>query len=149
MKNSLKWKITITSVTCHISGTAEHMIIIFGTVVWNDDIFRHFFIFLKIFIFWVVSGVKRQKTVKNDKKFCFSRSVSQDSYIIWLSFMVHMCKVVISPGLFFIFSNFWFFIWLSFMVHMCKNGNISKCLFHFFKILIFWVVRGVKVQKIF
>ena len=32
-KNSLKWKIQITSVTCHISGTVWHKIMIFGTLV--------------------------------------------------------------------------------------------------------------------
>ena len=32
-KNSPKWKITITSVTHHISGTVYHMIIIFGALV--------------------------------------------------------------------------------------------------------------------
>ena len=46
-------------------------------------------------------------------------SVSQEPYIIWLSFMVHMCKKLIS--------------W---------DG-----VFIFFKILIFSVVRGRKVQK--
>ena len=32
-KNSPKWKIQITCVMCHISGTAKHMIMIFGTLV--------------------------------------------------------------------------------------------------------------------
>ena len=77
-----------------------------------------FFIFFKILIFWIHRGVKGQKTVQNDKKLCLSRSISQEPYIIWLSFMVQMCKMIISPGVFF---NF--------------------------KILIFWVVRGLKVQK--
>ena len=42
------------------------------------------------------------------KKFCLSRSISQEPYIIWLSFMVQMCKMIISPGCFFNFSKFWF-----------------------------------------
>ena len=33
------------------------MIMIFGTLVENDDIFRHFFHFFKILIFWAVRGV--------------------------------------------------------------------------------------------
>ena len=32
-KNSPKWKITITSVMCHIAGTVWHMIMIFGTLL--------------------------------------------------------------------------------------------------------------------
>ena len=67
------------------------------------------------FFFWFVRGgrgwVKGQKKLQNNKTFCLSHSVSQKSqepYIIWLSFMVHMCKVIISPCVFFIFSEFWF-----------------------------------------
>ena len=52
------------------------------------------------------------------KKIFLLRSLSQEPCIIWLSFMVHMCKMIISPGVFF---NF--------------------------KILIFQVVRGLKGQK--
>ena len=51
-----------------------------------------------------------------DKTFCLSHSISQELCIIRLSFVVHMYKMIISPGVFFIF----------------------------FKILIFWVVRRVK-----
>ena len=40
--------------------------------------------------------------VKNDKKFCLSYSITQESYLIWLSFMVHICKMIISPSF-----NFW------------------------------------------
>ena len=78
-----------------------------------------FFIFLKILILWVHSGIKGQKLVQNDKKVCLLDSICQKPYIIWLSFMVQMCKMVVSPGVF----------------------------FHFFKILIFQVVSGVKGQK--
>ena len=31
---------------------------------------------------------------------------------------------------------------------LVQNDNISRSFFHFFKILIFWVFRGVKGQKI-
>ena len=58
---------------------------------------------------------------KMTKKFCPSPFISQEPYIIWLSFMVHLCKMVISPGVFFL---------------------------HFFNIWIFWVFRGLnKGQK--
>ena len=59
--------------------------------------------------FWF-SGllVKEQKTVQNDENFFLSYSISQEPYIIWLSFMVHICKMIISPSVAFIFSKFWF-----------------------------------------
>ena len=68
------------------------------------------FIFSKLWFFGSLGGgIKRQKiTTQNDKKFCLSRSVSQEPYIIWLSFMVHLCKMIISPGvLFFKIMIFW------------------------------------------
>ena len=75
------------------------MIMIFVTLVYNNDIFKRFLkFFFKIFIFWVVSGVIRQKMVQNDKNLCPSRSIS-------LELMVDMCKMMISPGVFFIFSK--------------------------------------------
>ena len=58
---------TITSVTQHISGTVNHLIIIFGTHMQKDDISRHFFLFFKILIFGAVRGVKGQKIVQNEK----------------------------------------------------------------------------------
>ena len=74
-------------------------------------------IFSKFWFFWVHRVVKERKTVQNDKKFCLSCSISQEPYIIWLSFMVQMYKIKTSPG---VFLNF--------------------------KILIFLVVRGLKWQ---
>ena len=68
--------------------------------------FQVFFHFLEIFM------------IQNDKKFSPSHSISQEPYIMWLSFMVRMCKMTISLVIFFIF----------------------------FKILIFWVHRGMKRQ---
>ena len=71
----------------------------------SPSVFLNFF---KILIFRVFRGIKGQKIVQNDKKFCLSCSVSQEPYIIWLSFMVHLCKMIISPVVFFIFSKYWF-----------------------------------------
>ena len=69
-----------------------------------------FFSFFQNFDFFkLLVGVKGQKMVQNDKKFCPSCFISQEPYIIWLSFMLHMCKMIISPGVFFSFSKFWFF----------------------------------------
>ena len=71
--------------------------------------YGQFFHFFKILIFWIVRGVKGQKTVQNDKKLCLSGSISQEPYIIWSSFVVCKCKLIISSGVFFIFSKLWFF----------------------------------------
>ena len=45
--------------------------------------------------------IKGQKMAQNDKNFL---SVSQELYIIWLRYLVHMCKMMISPANFFIFK---------------------------------------------
>ena len=44
--------------------------------------------------------------VQNDKEFFLSCSISQEPHIIWLSFMVHMCKMIISLVVFFNFLKF-------------------------------------------
>ena len=65
--------------------------------------------FFSTFSKFLIRGVKGQKSVKSDKKFCLSHFLSQELCIIWLSFVVHLCKIIISPAVFFIFSKFWFF----------------------------------------
>ena len=68
-----------------------------------------FFIFSKFWfsgLLW--GGVKGQKMALNYKKVCLAYSLSQEPHLIWLSFLVHMCKMMIFPGIFFIFSKFWF-----------------------------------------
>ena len=40
--------------------------------------------------FWVVKEVKRQKMVQNEKKLCLLCFISQETYIIRFSSMVHM-----------------------------------------------------------
>ena len=77
--------------------------------------------FLKVLILWVVSGVRRQKISQNEKNFCLSHSLSQESFFIIFSFIVHICKMIKSQGIFFILL--------------------------IFKILIFRVVRGVKGEE--
>ena len=77
--------------------------------------------FLKVLILWVVSGVRRQKISQNEKNFCLSHSLSEESFFIIFSFIVHICKMIKSQGIFFILL--------------------------IFKILIFRVVRGVKGEK--
>ena len=68
-----------------------------------------FFSVFKNFDFSGCSEVKVKKTVQNDRKFCLLHSISEKPCIIWLSFMVNICKMIISSSVFFIFSKFWFF----------------------------------------
>ena len=65
-----------------------------------------FFIFFKIFIFLVVRRVKYQSMTHNDEKICLLVSISQEPFIMWSWFMVHMCKTVISLGVFYILPKF-------------------------------------------
>ena len=58
------------------------MIMIFGTLVLDDDISRCFFHFFKILIFRVVRKIKWQKIPRNDKKFYLSCTISQEPYIV-------------------------------------------------------------------
>ena len=54
--------------------------------------------------------IKQQIMVQNDKKLCPLHSISQERYIIGLSFMTHMCKMIISAGFFLsFFLKFSFF----------------------------------------
>ena len=71
----------------------------------SPGFFLHLF---QIFIFGVNSGVKGQKIAQNDKKLCLSYSISQEACIVWLWFLVHMCKMMTSPDALFIFLKFWF-----------------------------------------
>ena len=120
-KNSPKWQNSV----CHTSYPWNYILYIWLAfmvhmckMIISPEFFFHFF---KTLNFWVVRGVKRQKLVQNDKTFCPSRLISQEPYITW---------------------------WLSFMVHICKViYNIFRCDVHFSKILIFWVHRGAKGQK--
>ena len=60
-----------------------------------------FFIFSKFWNFWLLVGVKGLKMAQNHKKLCLLCFISQESYIIWLSFMVHLSKMIISSGVLF------------------------------------------------
>ena len=115
------------------------------------------FQFFKILIFQVFGVVEAQKTDQNDKKFCPTCSISQKPYIIWLSFMVHIWKMIrgkkaknglklqnilsvslrISGTVHHDYS-FW---------HMCVKWWYLWKKFPFYKILILGAFRRVKGQK--
>ena len=69
----------------------------------SPGLFLHLF---QIFIFGVKSGVKGQKMAQSDKKLCLSYFISQEACIIWLLFLLYMCKMMTSPDAFIIFLKF-------------------------------------------
>ena len=84
--------------SCHhiIFISTIHHIFIYGTDVWNDNNSRIF--------------VLKKKKKKNliDKKLCLYHSISQEAFIIWSWFLVHVCIMITSPYSFFTFSKFYF-----------------------------------------
>ena len=91
---SLCLLVVCQSVTHHISVTVHHVIIIFGTLVKNDDVSRCFFHFCQISIFQAVRGVKGKKIAQNEKKKNYmSHTIYQKHYSILL-FLVHFSRVI-------------------------------------------------------
>ena len=109
----------ITSIMHHISGTVWHIVIIFGNYCKMMISPGMFFIFAKFWFFGLLQGVKEQKTVQNDKKFCPSHAPYLRNH-----------------------TSYDFHLWYT-----CVKWLYLQVFFLFFIILIFWVVRGVKVQK--
>ena len=144
------------------------MIMIFGTLVENDDISSCFLHFFDIFIFWAVRGVKGLKIIQNQKQQLYpTHTIAQEES--W--FLVHLCKMMISPGAFFQFCEIFIFgavrgvkgqnmtkddkksvccSWylrshISYDCHLwytCVNDNISRNFFHFFKIWFSGLLEG-------
>ena len=97
-----------------------------------------FFIFSKILIFWVVRGEGREGTEGGGGWKCkkwsktknsLSHSISHELYIIWLSFMVQMCKMINLLVFFFFIFSYW------------KKKHVELSFY------IFWVVRVLKGQR--
>ena len=103
------------SVMHGISGTLQHMIMIFGTLskmMISSDVFFKFFYFL-ILIFLAVRRVKGQKIAQNEKQLHLS------CFLVW--FLVHYCKMMISQA----FFNF-FLILISWAVSKVKGQKIVQ-----------------------
>ena len=65
-----------------------------------------FFIFSKFWFFGLLGG-SRAKNGPTWQKLCLSSPISEKPYLIWSSFVAHMCKRIISPGFIFtFFPNF-------------------------------------------
>ena len=101
-KKCPKWKIQITSVTCHISGTIHHMIVhLWRTCVKGIFSWGIFFIFFfQTFDFLGVRGVKQPQIAQNDKNFVYHAPYLRNHISYDCSFMVHLCKRIKSPGAF-------------------------------------------------
>ena len=65
-----------------------------------------FFHFFKNLGLWVVSVVKGQKMAQNDKKLCYASYLRNHASCV--SFMAHLCIMMIFPGVFFFFFKFFF-----------------------------------------
>ena len=106
----------VLSVAPYISGIIHHMIFIFGTHMYS------------IFLFF-----------QNLDSWGLSHSTSQELYIIWLWFSVHMSKMMISPVFFFIFWKFWFLGVsrskrakndLKLLISVCHTLCLRNCRYH-------------------
>ena len=75
-----------------------------------------------VFLFFskLLLGGKRAKNGPNDNKLCLLSSIFQEAYIIWSLFMVHIWKMLISPGIFSVFQNLIF--WVIKRVKRAKYG---------------------------
>ena len=108
---SKKWPKMSKISVCHILHFRNH--ILYDLHLWYTCMYKRiispssFFVLFKILIFVIIRGRgKRAKMVQNDRNFCLSHSVSQEPHIIWLWFLVHLCKMMIPLANFFIFQNF-------------------------------------------
>ena len=95
----------------YIWVSIHHMIMLFYCTSlkwWHSRCFFHFF---KILLLWFARKTERVKKAKNGPKWqkILPHFVSQELYLIWLWFLVLMCKMMISPANFFIFLKVWFF----------------------------------------
>ena len=78
----------------------------YATVKWLY--LQEFFHFFKNFDYSGCSEGQRGKKWPKMTKKTLLCLISQEPYIIWSSFMVHMCNRIISPRVFYIYSKFLF-----------------------------------------
>ena len=113
-KNDPKWQKRFLSVPPYISGTIYHMIFIYGTHACIKGLclqaFFTFF-FFKILILRIIRVEVGGKRAKNGPE--WQKILSVSLCISWtvhhmIVILVHMCKTIIFPANFFIFSIFIF-----------------------------------------
>ena len=107
-----------------------------------------FFLFFKNFDFLSQKLVKRHKLPKMT---CNAIHIMfWEVNIMRLWFLLHWCKMMIYPGIFFIFQKFWFFGPKS--VERAKRGlnNLYWCVHHFLVTISLWVwfsVHSYRMMK--
>ena len=67
-----------------------------------------FSFFQNLYSLGCYGGKSSNNSPKWKKKFHLSCAIFQEQYSIWSWFLVHLCKMMISPHDIFIFSKFWF-----------------------------------------
>ena len=122
---------------CHTPYLNKHTPYDYFFLVHKCEMMTSLDAFLSFSKFWF-SGLSageggwRAKNGPNLQKI-ISQSISQEPCLIWLCFLVHMCKMMISPAIFFSFFKiliFWVFqtlsintkrkFWgMSHLLHMC------------------------------
>ena len=108
-----KWQ-KILTVTPHISFRQEPYIMWLSFMAHMRIMIippGNFFNFSKFWYYKSSRGVARTENgLKMTIKFCLLYLIFQELYIIWSSFIVHMCKRIVSSGIsFFLFLlNIWF-----------------------------------------
>ena len=60
--------------------------------------------------------------VQDDKEMCLMQLISKETYIIWLSFMMHFYKMMMSLTFFLFFSFFFFYIFSKFQFFGLLGG---------------------------
>ena len=143
-QKTIQNKKKILWVLLHISGIIHCMIVIYGTHICKMIISPCLFlIFSKFWFFGLLGGIKGQKTIQNDNKLSVLRSIFQEPYIVWLSFIVHMCRMITSQVVFFNFSKFWF----SGVEGQKVTQNGKKLSFHNFDFLGFQGSKRAEIDQ--
>ena len=122
-----KWQ-KILSVSLHIAGTIHHMIMIHSKMMISPAIFFVVFFFNSDFSggFFGGEGGKGKK-LPIITNLSLSHSMSQELWIISSRFLVHICKIMISPSvlLFFLKYNLQpcFFYDTVFLINSCFSSS--------------------------
>ena len=109
----MAWNDNYVCCTPYLSNHTSHDHV-FCYTSWKWWHLQRFFSFFLILVFLIVRGGEGGgggNRAENGPKWekILSHSVSRELYLIWLCFLEHMCKMMISPAIFSLFSKVWFF----------------------------------------
>ena len=129
-EQKMAWNDNYVCCTPYLSNHTSHDHV-FCYTSWKWWHLQRFFSFFLILVFLIVRGREGEgggNRAENGPKWekILSHSVSRELYLIWLCFLEHMCKMMISPAIFSLFSKVWFFGF--FIVHQwMAKGNSEVC----------------------